>query len=108
MLEKIYNRSPIFVQNTFVSVYGAKLYFERYMGEYKRYYRKLLRSQWLSKNDILNNQIYKMKELIKYVLKNVPYYKKIFRPFFRNAHLIDGGVWGESNETKSSCHTKSI
>jgi len=76
--EIIYNKSPIFVQNAIISMYGLKLYYERYMGSYKKYLQELLKTQWMTKDEIRSNQTNNFQKLLNHAYKNVPYYKKLF------------------------------
>lgn len=85
--ENIYNKSPLFIQNAMVSLYGLKLYYERYMGNYKKYLQELLETQWMSKDEILSYQTDKFLELINHTYKNVPYYKRLFSNL--NLHPTD-------------------
>ena len=76
--QKIYQNSPIVIQNIMVSVYGAQLYYERFFGEYKNYLSKLLKTQWMSKNEFQDYQSIRFRNLIDDVYQNVPYYKELF------------------------------
>jgi phenylacetate-CoA ligase len=41
-------------------------------------YKSLMKTQWLSKDEILAHQLSKMKEVVDYTSKNVPFYQKRF------------------------------
>jgi len=77
LLEKLYFQSPVFVQNIMTTMYGYKLYYERYLGKHDKYLQELLESQWYSDDEIekLTNQ--KLQAILKYATKYVPYYKKL-------------------------------
>lgn len=67
---------PIFLQNVIISIYGAKLYFERYTGKYKLYKKKYLkRLLGISKYD-LNNQEKELTEFLSKISDKNTYYKK--------------------------------
>ena len=48
----IYNRLPVWGQNVAVSAYGLVIKHRRYGGEFQRYFRELMDSQWFSKDEI--------------------------------------------------------
>lgn len=77
LVEKMYFNSPIFIQNIVTSIYGYKLYLERYLGNHDKYLKQLLESQWYSqkKIDKLVNENFNY--IFQYATKNVPYYKKL-------------------------------
>ncbi len=75
-LFSIYNNTPIYLQNVFCSIYGAKLFKERYSGKWKEYYNFLCRTQYLNPEEILNNQTIALKNILKHSINFVPYYKK--------------------------------
>ena len=79
LLEAYYNRSPIFLQNGLISLYGIKLYYERFLGNHKYYLDWLLQSQWWSSQKIMGYQLAKVKELLQYSSENIPYYNKVFK-----------------------------
>lgn len=86
-LEEIYNHLPKSLQNVMVSIYGAKLYHERYMGSHKKYRDILLKNQWLSADQIVDNQNRALKSLIRHAYENVPYYRDILKS--RGLHYDD-------------------
>lgn len=76
-IEKAYFLSPVFVQDAFISLYGYKLYRERYIGNHNSEYKKLLESQWYTKDIIDNNNNVSFMELFQYAIEHVPYYRKL-------------------------------
>ena len=76
--EFIYQNSPIFIQNLMISVYGLKLYRERFARNHKKILKKLLDSQWLSSNELQQIQLTKLQKLIKHAVKSCPYYSSLF------------------------------
>lgn len=77
--ETIYNFSPVVLQNIMVSIYGMKLYYERYMGNYSKSLKELLESQWFSQNKINAIQNKKLSHLISHAYRNIPYYNTVFK-----------------------------
>jgi len=76
IVETIYNSSPIFIQNVMCSLYGLKLYRERYSGKWKDYYKQLLLSQYFDRNQLEDHQRVALKNTVLQALKYVPYYKE--------------------------------
>lgn len=76
-LQKIYEKLPEFGQNMMVSAYGCRLYYERH---YKAgaAFSELLRSQWLTSEQIKANQLVALKKLLVHAGKTTPYYKELF------------------------------
>jgi len=76
-IEKIYFSCPVFIQNVLISLYGYKLYKERYIGNHDADLDKLLNSQWYSKDIIELNNNENFMRLFHYAIKHVPYYKNL-------------------------------
>lgn len=76
-LDRIYEKSPAFLQNLMVSGYGLKVY----RREYGRRFREILQEfedrQWWSADRLREYQDGKLRALIKHACDNVPYYRKI-------------------------------
>lgn len=77
LLEKVYSNSPIFFQNIMTTIYGYKLYRERYMGNHDRYLKQLLESQWYAQEKINQLVDAKFNYILRYAIKHVPYYKNM-------------------------------
>ncbi|MDW7774301.1 MAG: hypothetical protein SCH71_15555 [Desulfobulbaceae bacterium] len=77
--EKIYSISPTFLQNIFITLYGYKLYKERYTGNHPQYLNQLLESQWYSEKEIhdLVNRLFH--GIITKAVKTVPHYHDLFK-----------------------------
>ncbi len=89
MLTKIYDNSPVFVQNMMVSAYGAKLFYERYFRRDKEFMNKLMESQWFSRDQLISLQRDKLRELLRHAAYSVPYYRKIFADLSLNLDDIN-------------------
>lgn len=75
-LQKIYDKSPIFIQNIFVNIYGLKAYCDRYTGEYYNYKKDFLARKNNDYNFELKYQQEEMIRLLNHCAKNSPYYSK--------------------------------
>jgi phenylacetate-CoA ligase len=78
LLKKIYDRSPVAIQNILLSGYSAFLGRERYGGNFDVFRRLMEESQWYSEKDLEGLQEEKLKSLIKHAYETVPYYRRIF------------------------------
>lgn len=87
-LEKIYYKSPIFIQNLMTSIYGYKLYRERYVGKHDQYLKELLESQWYSQEGIDNLVNEKFINTLRYAINHVPYYKNLVKDGIIDFNLI--------------------
>jgi phenylacetate-CoA ligase len=75
-LESIYYKSPVFLQNALVSFYGLSLRNRRYGGDSRGYHKRLLKSQFLTKDgiDALTNA--EFVRVAKHALETVPFYRQ--------------------------------
>lgn len=79
LVEKIYNNSPVFIQNIACSIKGYKERKIRFGKEFWKYYEFLLESQWMSEQDLVTYQEKKLNELINYCYNNVRYYNEVMK-----------------------------
>jgi phenylacetate-CoA ligase len=77
--ENIYFKSPVCLQNVMCSVYGAKLYMERYSNPWKKHFEYLMRTQFMSDEELKKIQIDSFKSILSHAVENVPYYQKNVR-----------------------------
>ena len=77
-LGKIYELSPVFVQNYILTGYSAVLDRERYGGRYHEYRELLSRSQSYSSQELRSYQDERLKEMIQHAYATVPYYRTMF------------------------------
>jgi len=75
LAEKIYNTSPVLLQNVLVSSYGIRLFYERYYRADKEYLNMLSASQWLSKDQIRHNQVTAVNNLFSHARSTVRFYR---------------------------------
>ncbi|UOQ95060.1 phenylacetate--CoA ligase family protein [Halobacillus shinanisalinarum] len=76
MKEKLYNLSPIFIQNILISLYGYKLKRERYSKYYKNKMGEL-RKRVEPKFDYYGYQLDQLNKFLDYAKKNSVYYSKL-------------------------------
>ncbi len=78
LLERLYRTSPPFVQNLFVTGYGALKVFERWTPTFRDYLRELTETQWWSSGQLTELQNQRLRRLIRHCYDTVPYYRRIF------------------------------
>ena len=76
-LERIYNNSPIFIQNLILNAKAIELYFERYGRIFWQLFDEFDRNQWKSVSELAQYQNEKLRILIRHSYETVPYYRKI-------------------------------
>ena len=79
LLEEIYNRSPITLQNVMISMYGLLLKRQRYRGEYAHILEELLESEKFSRDQLKQLQENRFSFLISYAYNYVPYYRESWK-----------------------------
>jgi len=75
--QKIYDHSPIFLQNLAVSLYGYKVYQREYGRQFERLLEEYEKQQWFSPGELKVFQNEKLRTLIKHSYSHVPYYRQI-------------------------------
>lgn len=79
LIERIYDFSPIFLQNIMCSIKGYQQESERYGGRY-RYYRKYFKDfDSLSFDEKKKEQIKKLKELLEYAVTYSTFYANLYK-----------------------------
>lgn len=79
MLEKyIYKKSPIMLQNLFLTARGFLYNFLRQGMTFKKIFSELELTQYFSESKIKDWQDERLSLLVRHVYENVPYYNKIF------------------------------
>lgn len=79
LAERIYERSPIFVQNAMLAMYGMNLYRLRYSGSFNQRLRELLDSQWLDAERLAALQLRRLQVLVRHAQTHVPFYRDHMR-----------------------------
>ncbi|WP_299252443.1 phenylacetate--CoA ligase family protein [uncultured Aquimarina sp.] len=75
--EKIYEKSPHFIQNSIVSIYNILAYKKRYSGKYRHFIKHYLENRNLSTDQLKDVQAKKYSSFIKYAKKYSGYYTEI-------------------------------
>jgi phenylacetate-CoA ligase len=73
--EKVYHKSPSFVQDIGVTLYGLKIYRREYGREFRRKLYECEKNQWLSREELRAYQDENLRKLIRHCFENVPYYR---------------------------------
>ena len=77
---RIYDKLPIFIQNTGISIFKINVFFERKLSPFfHNYYHSILKSQWCDEKELKKIQEKSLRNLVKYSYENVPYYHKTFK-----------------------------
>ena len=75
LAEKIYFHCPVFIQNVLVSLYGMKLYRERYSKHAEAYLKQLLESEKYTQKEMDQLQERRFLEIAKIAIETVPHYR---------------------------------
>jgi len=78
MIESIYPRLPVFLQNLVCTIYGIKEKRSRFNEDFYRYLELYQNSQYLSANDIKLDVQQELRSTLVYCRDNVTYYHNIF------------------------------
>ena len=77
-LQRAYRRSPLFVQNLFVSAYGVRKRWQQLRQPFTGYVEELEQTQWWSANQLRELQNARLRALICHAYEHVPYYRRTF------------------------------
>ena len=78
MIEKLYKRSPHFLQNIFITGYNVIAYRSRYGNSYYKYLSVFKDNAGLSLADLKSIQNKRFLDLIRFAKTNSPFYKSLF------------------------------
>ena len=73
--EKIYSKSPHFIQNCIISVFNIKSYKKRYNSNYKKYLKIYKDNNELSLEELQQLQKEKYQKFLEYTISKSPFYK---------------------------------
>lgn len=79
LLQRVYDISPVAVQNFFLSAYSAKLGRQRYGGRFDEFRAVLEESQWWSQERMREWQVSQLRSILSHAAEHVPYYREVFR-----------------------------
>jgi len=75
--EQIYNRSPLFLQHLFTTLYGYQLHRERYGPAYQERFRMLLEREHPT-IDVKAEQLDRLNDFLHFCTEHSPYYRQLF------------------------------
>ncbi len=78
-MNKLYRISPVFIQNYFCSLYGAKIRKERFNSRFFLFIEQLTDSQFSSEASIKNYKEEHLFRIIEHAYNNVPFYKDYYK-----------------------------
>lgn len=78
-VERVYERSPVHLQNAMLSAYGWKIARLRYGADFDQQLEELLTTQYLSAAELSALQESALRALIRHCYSNVPYYERLMR-----------------------------
>jgi phenylacetate-CoA ligase len=78
LTERIYDASPVWMQNLLVSAYGRRLYQKRYSGIYNDILQLVKASRDWTSEQANVYQAERLHEMVKHCRETVPYYQKLF------------------------------
>jgi phenylacetate-CoA ligase len=79
ILDKLYYKSPIWLQNLAISSYGIFWHNKRFGGEFNELLNQYIDNEKLSETDFLSYQTIELRKLLNYSYKNVNYYRNVFK-----------------------------
>jgi len=79
LAEKIYNHSPIFIQNLLITAYGYRLKKARYTQRFHHYCSSLIESQHYSSDKLRELQEKRFQKVLSESLPHVPFYQSILK-----------------------------
>src|SRR5882724_10397042 len=74
-LEQIYARSPVILQDAYVSWYGERIRRQRFGSEYDRWMTLFDKSQWWSEQEIGAYQDDQLAAMVRHCYESVPFYR---------------------------------
>ncbi|MDN3667151.1 phenylacetate--CoA ligase family protein [Algibacter miyuki] len=79
ILENIFEKSPLFLQESMISFFNYRAYKTRYGGAYKSFLNHYKSNNGLTRSQLQDIQLEKLKIFLDYANTNSSYYKKIFK-----------------------------
>lgn len=88
LLDRVYARSPVAVQNVMATSYGVQQRLRRHRGDYDRFVARLEHQQWLPRAELLARQDADLRRTVAYAAAEIPYYRELFaREGIRPEHI---------------------
>lgn len=74
--KRLYDLSPIWLQNLLVSAYGLRRQWQRHGGDYAKHLAFYLHSQWWTESQFQDFQLARLRELVAFAMAYVPYFRE--------------------------------
>ncbi len=78
ILDRVYERSPIFIQNVMATGYGLRQRAVRNRGQYGQFVDELEQRQWWDEARLREHQDASLRAMVEFASKEVPYYRDLF------------------------------
>lgn len=78
-INRLYHLTPVWVQNFIISIYGYKLYKQRYGKEYRKAFSLFINKDYSSLIKELEIQNSELKRLIGFAYKNSKFYRELYK-----------------------------
>lgn len=78
VIKKIYKKSPVWLQNVIISVYGYKIHRQRYGEVYFSTYNELISKDYTNYSNEIKNQEIELRAFLSHVVKNSVFYKNLY------------------------------
>ncbi len=78
MIKKIYQKSPVFIQNTIISIYGLYWKNRRLGGVFNQHVKEFRDRESFTKDQWRDYQTQQLRKLLKHAYETVPYYKELY------------------------------
>jgi phenylacetate-CoA ligase len=79
LLKRLYDASPVVVQNVLLSAFSARLRRQRYGGRFSEFVALLEESQWWEPERMRRWQVEQLRRVLVHAGEHVPYYRELFR-----------------------------
>lgn len=79
VLNSIYEKSPMLIQNVLLSLYSFYLNYRDYGPRFKNRLQEFKKMQWWDEERLVGYQNERLRELIRFAYENVPYYENLMK-----------------------------
>ena len=78
LLKRLYDRTPVAVQNLLLSAFSARLGRQRYGGRFPEFRALLEEGQWWNRERMREWQVVQLRKVLMHAGEHVPYYRECF------------------------------
>ena len=78
LLKRLYDRTPVAVQNLLLSAFSARLGRQRYGGRFPEFRALLEEGQWWDRGRMREWQVVQLRKVLMHAGEHVPYYRECF------------------------------